>query len=81
MKKRHGFVSNSSSSSFVLGKAHMTDEQINKFQNMLDEINDCYEGYVFDTKYYFHGEVSNHNKILPDLIYEMELQEFASFDC
>ena len=83
MKKRFGFVSNSSSSSFVLGKVHMTEDQIEKFQHNLNEINEANsdEGYIFETKYYFHGEVSNHNRLISELINELDLNEFVSFEC
>jgi hypothetical protein len=40
MKIRQGFVSNSSSSSFVLGKSYMTDEQIDKFSRFTSYIED-----------------------------------------
>jgi hypothetical protein len=33
MKIRNGFISNSSSSSFVIGKMFMTPEQLNQFNN------------------------------------------------
>lgn len=36
MKIRNGFVSNSSSCSFVLGKYYMTDEQIEQFNDFID---------------------------------------------
>ena len=73
MKVRKGFVSNSSSSSFVVGKTYMTEEQQKKFNswNMSmrdrdydeDGENDGFgeETYIFDTKYYFCGEISNHD--------------------
>jgi hypothetical protein len=35
MKIRHGFVSNSSSSSFVIAKSHMNEEQITHFSNFI----------------------------------------------
>jgi len=51
MKIRNGFVSNSSSSSFIINKKNLTDEQINKIKNHIQEalkIPDCNDnfGYV-----------------------------------
>ena len=40
MKIRNGFVSNSSSASFVLGKCYMTDEQIEKFSRYVNYLDD-----------------------------------------
>lgn len=68
MKMRKGFVSNSSSSSFVLGKNFMTEEQITKFSEWLKEMESkpynsedtkesgFYETYIHNSKKYFHGE-------------------------
>ena len=83
MKIRQGFVSNSSSSSFVLGKNFMTPEQIKKFSNKLDEINEVNygEGYIFESEYYFHGEVSDHNTLLDEILGEMGLLKYSSFEC
>jgi len=47
MKVRGGFVSNSSSCSFVIGKAYMTEEQIKKFQEFI-HLFDELVGYNFD---------------------------------
>ena len=64
MKYRAGFVSNSSTSSFVLGKNYMTNKQISKFREFLMEDDkyfiDCGEGYIGETDYYFQGESSMH---------------------
>lgn len=38
MKIRNGFVSNSSSSSFIIDKKHLTEEQIDLIVNHFDEI-------------------------------------------
>jgi len=62
MKIRNGFVSNSSSCSFVIGKEYMTDEQINLFRDFIEnEIKkDGYyerETYIHDNKYYFVGDL------------------------
>ena len=83
MKKRYGFVSNSSSSSFVIGKNFMSEEQALSFHFMLDELNEANgeEGYIFETEHYFHGTVSFHNKRLHELLDNLNLTEFAAFDC
>jgi len=41
IKVRYGFVSNSSSASFVIAKAYMTDEQVSKFSNFIDFLDEC----------------------------------------
>ena len=82
MKIRNGFVSNSSSSSFVLGKYFLTDEQIKQFKNALSDINEnSYEGYIGETKHYFQGEADNNSSTLDDLIDEMGIREFCSWYC
>lgn len=60
MKIRHGFVSNSSSSSFVIAKDKMTKEQIEKFSAWVNKHNEeACEGYVYDEKHYFVGTIGN----------------------
>ncbi len=80
MKTRSGFVSNSSSTSFVIGKNYMTEEQQEKFRKWLamqrdlaetcdydNNNNVLYETYIGETTYYFIGEASQHTV---HLIYE-----------
>jgi len=56
MKVRNGFVSNSSSSSFVIAKAYMTEDQITEFKEFIRENNDDdSEFYIRESKYYFSG--------------------------
>jgi len=95
MKIRSGFVSNSSSCSFVLGKAYMTEDQGREFSSFLrknnnadyDEETDEYTGfyeetYVHDSEYYFHGtvEYSDIDKIA-DCLKEIGVDaKYAIFD-
>ena len=63
MKIRNGFVSNSSSSSFVIGKYFMTQEQIKAFRIKITEISNSFEGeygaYLDESDHYFYGEVDH----------------------
>lgn len=43
MKVRNGFVSNSSSSSFIISKQYLYQEQIDKIRNHIEENNKVYE--------------------------------------
>ncbi len=64
MKTRLGFVSNSSSSSFVLPKKDMTEEQIEKIEKYAEllEGKDCTgDTSINSTKSYFFGRISYTN--------------------
>lgn len=56
MKVRNGFISNSSSSSFVISKHCMTDEQIKEFNEFLNE-NDSEEDEYYEYGFYDHSNV------------------------
>ena len=60
MKIRVGFVSNSSSSSFVVDKAVMTGEQIREFVTLIRKHNkeDYEDGYLYEGKNHYFGEIS-----------------------
>lgn len=67
MKVRAGFVSNSSSSSFVLDKECMTEAQLKEFRKLISKA--CNESggdtYLYESNRHFHGSLSMHNvKIL-----------------
>jgi hypothetical protein len=81
MKVRKGFVSNSSSSSFVICKKNLTKEQIRKIQKWLEESNDITDSKYSDknnmneSKEHFFGRMSMHVKWV-DFLKEI----FVSFD-
>lgn len=84
MKVRLGFVANSSSSSFCIGKNYMTKEQIHKFNNVVDSLNedDCDDAnYIIKTDLYFVGQLSDHNKTVKKFMEENELTKFYARIC
>jgi len=54
MKIRSGFVSNSSSSSFVLNKDKMSEQDIEEFRTMRNEKSNNFDN-VGETYHYFFG--------------------------
>jgi len=59
MKIRTAFVSNSSSSSFCVGKNYMTPEQVKQFREYLDNPDNYDEEVrIEEGKYYFFGETT-----------------------
>lgn len=68
MKVRQGFVSNSSSSSFVLLKGGLSAETIDEFRDWVEEHNKlACEGYLEETKSVFTGEKDQHQVIPKEL--------------
>jgi len=65
MKIRQGFVSNSSSSSFVLDKNGITEKQMKIIQEWVDKNNYSGETSINETKKHFFGKMSYH--ITPSL--------------
>ena len=70
MKIRSGFVSNSSSSSFVLDKDGMTEEQIKEFRRLISECENESGGdtYIYESNKHFHGDISMHNEKIPTFL-------------
>ncbi len=67
MKIRSGFVSNSSSSSFVLDKDSMVECQLKEFRKLINESNNESGGdtYIHESERHFHGNLSMHNEEIP----------------
>jgi len=72
MKIRQGFVSNSSSQSFVIAKCYMTEEQIQQFGDWLSKMYDdpepLYETNIGETTLYFIGEKSQHENRITEFL-------------
>jgi len=72
MKVRTGFVSNSSSSSFVLDKCGMTDEQVSGLNKWLKKVsNEEDDNCITETTKHFFGRISYHNN--PSIIEIMDI--------
>jgi len=61
MKIRNGFVSNSSSTSFVIDKDDLTEFDMSKLKELFNkEIYD--DNVLYESKNHFHGDLSLHDE-------------------
>ncbi len=68
MKIRSGFVSNSSSSSFVLSKKELSKDQLLKIEEWVGDHNDhSSDGQLYETKNFIFGQLDN------DFLYNDEM--------
>jgi len=77
MKIRNGFVSNSSSSSFVIAKSYMTKEQGELFENFIGNSGKlCSDTYISSGEYYFLGTVEQcDNSAVVDFLVSIGVDE------
>jgi len=61
MKIRNGFVSNSSSSSFIVRKSALTEEQQRELRDLFYKHSYQFETEVTETKEFFLGDLEAHN--------------------
>ena len=80
MKFRNWFVSNSSTTSFALGKFYMSPKQIEDFREFIDELDDDdLEGYICETDLYFQGEVDQDTTVIEKWLRRNKLEKYAGF--
>jgi len=60
---RLGFVSNSSSSSFVIPKTYLNNEMLLIYREYMDDY-ECYEDELHEGDIYIYGRLSYHNREL-----------------
>ena len=63
MKVRVGYVSNSSSSSFIIRKSVLTEEQLNKLRAFFEEHKDWHETEMKEDDHILWGEVAAHSGV------------------
>lgn len=68
MEIRYGFVSNSSSSSFILPRKHLSNEDDKIISNACCNGTDYFHDELYSSSNYFYGRVSHHNINLLDVI-------------
>lgn len=70
MKVRNGFVSNSSSSSFIIPKEYISKEQITKYRHLSDreDYPGCHESTYHESNLYIYGSVSYHDAVMRDFL-------------
>lgn len=79
MKVRNGFVSNSSSSSFVIPKKYLSKDDYEIYDQLMWGSDD-YDTELHESENYIFGKVSYHNKILQKIMKPYANLEGVDFD-
>jgi len=77
VKIRYGFVSNSSSSSFVLDKDGMTEAMLKEFRVAVHEAekeDGSGDTYIFESERHFHGNLSMHDEKVSNFLRKYNLK-------
>ena len=76
---RLGFISNSSSSSFVIPKKYLSEEELSIYNEYMDDY-DFDEDELHEGELYIYGRISYHNKELNRMFKKHKDQEGVDYD-
>jgi hypothetical protein len=79
MMIRLGFVSNSSSSSFVIPKKYLSEEEMDIYREYMDDYEYC-DDELFEGELYMYGRISMHNRELNRMFRKHKSQEGVDYD-
>jgi hypothetical protein len=79
MMIRLGFVSNSSSSSFVIPKKYLSEEEISIVHEYMDDYDYC-DDELFESELYLYGRISMHNRELNRMFKKHKDQDGVDYD-
>ena len=76
---RLGFVSNSSSSSFVIPKKYLSKEEMDIYREYMDDYEYC-DDELFEGELYVYGRISMHNRELNRMFRKHKNQDGVDYD-
>lgn len=79
MKFRNGFISNSSSTAFIIPKKYLSKEDLEIYHDYMHDNYDC-DDELNEGEAYIHGNVSMHNKELNRLFKKFKGKEGVEYE-
>ena len=76
---RLGFISNSSSSSFVIPKKYLSEEEMDIYREYMDDYEYC-DDELFEGELYMYGRISMHNRELNRMFKKHKDQDGVDYD-